>query len=217
MTYINPNYIKRFFDGLNSFGIEYVLIKNVGNELPFHLRVGKDIDIVVHNDSLRDFHRYMSNIGRKIIHPYGKETGWTNLYQLPEFEYWRLNTADNLFIDVSSMLCCHSLMPNIWLPLDRHIQEDMWSNKIFDNDNNWWKINNEILYVYLVVRCVFDKKQFPDVYKKEIETLRESVNIDKVKFYFEFVFFKYTRQLLSMLDNKDFDSIISAYLKYKEY
>lgn len=215
--YINPLFIKYFFEGLNKEGIDYVLIKNVGDELPNNLVIGKDIDILVHLESMHSFHSYISKHGRKMLHPYGKEAGWINIYRLPEFEFWRLNTADDLFIDVSNKLSCHSLMPKIWIPLDNHIQTDLWKNKVFDNENGWWRIDDDILYVYLVSRCILDKRQFPDVYRKEINKQISKINKDKVTLYFEYVFFKFTCTLMKMLEEKDFDNIISAYIRCKDY
>ena len=215
--YINPFFIKNFFEGLNNEKINYVLIKNVGNELPDNLIIGKDIDILVHHESMHSFHKYISKHGRKMLHPYGKEAGWLNIYRLPEFEFWRLNTADDLFIDVSNMLSCHSLMPNIWIPLDNHIQTDLWQNKVFDEENKWWRIDDDILYVYLVSRCILDKRKFPEVYREEIKKQRSKIETEKVKAYFENVFFKFTDPLMIMLDKGDFDNIISAYIRYKNY
>ena len=45
--YIPKEQINSFFQDINSFGISYVLIKNMDDELPAHLENGKDIDILV--------------------------------------------------------------------------------------------------------------------------------------------------------------------------
>ena len=217
MRYINSAHIIKFFNGLNDAGVKYVLIKNIGDELPCHLPNGKDIDIVVHEDSVTVFHQYMLNNGRKVIHPYGKEAGWNNIYRLPEFEFWRLNASDDIFVDVSNMLSCHSLTPHVWLPLDNHIQLDLWKNKVFDEENQWWIIDSNIQYVYLAVRCVLDKRCFPPAYCQEIKRKRSQIDIEKVKYYLRFVFFNFTDTLVDMLDNGDFSNVIDAYISYKDY
>ena len=59
MKYINSKIIHQFFNFLNTEEISYALIKNVGDELPHKLRVGKDIDIIVKSDSVERFHLIM--------------------------------------------------------------------------------------------------------------------------------------------------------------
>jgi len=217
MNYINSIYIKKLFEGLNNSGVVYALIKNVGKELPYNLMSGKDIDIIVHKDSMCQFHEYMDKIGRKIIHPLGKEYGWENLYGLDEFEFWRLNTFDDIYIDVTNKLCCHSLMPKKWIPLDNIIQMDLWKNKIFDINNNWWRMDDDVLFVYLVIRCVFDKKYFSPTYKSEIQNQLKSINEEIVVKYLRVVFFNFTEKLMLMLKNEEYDSIFNSYIKFREY
>ena len=216
-VYINTEYIRHFFDGLNNSGVVYALLKNIGDELPDCLISGKDIDIIVHPESMPFFHKYMKKIARKVIHPYGYEHGWRKIYGLEEFEFWRLKTADDIYIDVTEKLCCQSLMPKIWIPLDNNIQEAVWRNRLFDEKNNWWRMDDNVLYVYLVVRCVFDKKKFSDVYRKEIEILRPNIDKDVVMSYFKLVFFNFTTMLCGLLNTKEYDRIIPSYMKFKDY
>ena len=216
-TYINSQYIIHFFEGLNNSGVVYALIKNIGNELPDCLIPGKDIDIVVHPEYRSQFHKYMKKIARKVIHPYGKENGWRNIYGLEEFEFWRLHTAVDIYIDVTFSLCCKSVMPKIWVPLDNQIQKSVWENREFDIDHNWWHLDYNSLYLYLIVRCVFDKKTFSDLYQKDIEVLRNKIELDTVKYFFKLVFFKFSDQLINLLDDKLYDTIIPSYLSFKNY
>lgn len=216
-NYINPNLINNFFAGLNQSGINYVLIKNVGDELPNRLKQGKDVDIVVHPDSKQAFHNYIKKIARQRVHPRGKECGWHNMYGLAQFEFWRLNAADDFYIDVTYQLCCHSLMPNIWIPLDNVIQIDIWKNKIFDKEKEWWKLDDNLLFTYLIVRCVFDKQVFSELYIQEIEKISEHIEVEKVKEYLKLVFFKFTEQLMCLIKDKEYSVIIESYLKFKDY
>lgn len=215
--YLPPHFINRFFEGLNEAGIEYVLIKNICGELPDHLIAGKDIDILVHSESMNSFHDYMRPIARKIIHPFGKEYGWRNLYGLEEFEKWRLNTSEDILVDVSCKLCCQCLMPKMWLPLDGFIQQELWRHRIFESEKNWWRIDNNVLYSYLVIRSVFDKRCFTEFYIDEIERLAEVIDAQIVKSYFKLVFFKYTDTLFEMLENRNYHEIISRHLRFKGY
>ncbi|MBQ6975216.1 MAG: hypothetical protein IJQ16_01500, partial [Selenomonadaceae bacterium] len=69
------------FDFLNANAIEYLLTKNIADELPAKLKIGKDIDIIVHPKDYEKFKILMQNFGyKRIIHPHGKETGWRFIY-----------------------------------------------------------------------------------------------------------------------------------------
>ena len=46
MKYIDPESIKSTFSILNESGIDYILIRNINNEIPEKLVEGKDIDIL---------------------------------------------------------------------------------------------------------------------------------------------------------------------------
>lgn len=217
MHYINPIYIENFIQGLNDSGINYVMIKNIGDELPNHLLPSKDIDIIVHKDSIDAFHRYMKPIARKILHPYSREYGWRNIYGLDDFEEWRLNIADDLLIDVTTKLCCKSIMPKMWLPVDNLIQKDIWKNRVFDKDKNWWRMDDNVLFAYLPIRCVFDKHEFSELYIAEIERLRPSIDLEVVMSYLRLVFFNFAAPLVDMMDKKDYQNIIPSYLKFRKY
>ena len=65
--------VKDFFELLNSSGVRYVLIKNIHNELPGHLAIGKDIDILVEERDKLKFRFLMKSIARQYIHPCGTE------------------------------------------------------------------------------------------------------------------------------------------------
>jgi len=49
--YVPPIEISAFFEMLNQNGFNYLIIKNISNELPCSLDNGKYIDILVHAES----------------------------------------------------------------------------------------------------------------------------------------------------------------------
>lgn len=216
-NYSNPKYIIDFFCGLNATGIPYVLIKNIGGELPNALVNGKDIDILVKKEAMPLFHNYITKIGTKVMHPKGRMNGWVNLNGLEPFEFWRLNTADDIYIDVSNKLCCHSMRPMTWMPVSDIIQNDLWNNKVYDEDNKWWRIDDNVLFFYMIIRSVFDKQCFNDVYKKEIVKYSGSINHELVLSYLKLVFFNFSDQLLKMIYDREFDSILVSYKRFCDY
>ncbi len=219
MNYIPAQEIKDFFTQLNSSGIDYVLIKNIADELPNQLQDGKDIDILVKENQIKEFEKFMrSHNYKKRIHPYGKKVGWNFVYKLPESQFWKLNNNQfTLYIDVCFKLCCKSLMPKVWIPLDNYINENIWINKIFDEENNWWIMDNESQIVYLITRSVFDKKEFNSKYITEIEQRKNLLKNESVKLKLSKIFFKYTDSLIAQIENNNYDQIVNNYLTFKEY
>lgn len=216
-AYENPEYIKLLFKKLNNSRVNYILIKNIGKELPNNLEVSKDIDILVWEEDKEKFHSVMNEIAVKINHPYSKLNGWSNLYGMPDFEFWRMNKGSDLIIDVSYRLCCKSLMPNYWIPLDNYIQEYLWNNKIFDRENDWYILDDNTEIVYLIVRSIFDKKVFIDSYKKEIMYLKNVVDICIVEKMLNLIFGKFTKCLLEKIFNDDYDTIYRTYIVFRDY
>lgn len=209
--------IRCFFDELNQSSIDYILIKNIGHELPGKLPVGKDIDILVNPADKELFRSKMKKIGRRINHPYSSYNGWTNLYGLPEFEFWRIFRSYDLIIDVTYQLCCMSLMPKTWLPLDKHIQESAWKNKVWNDELICWTLDNNTLYVYYLARCIFDKKSFSDKYLSELQHLKDSIDIKAVEKMLNFIFYKFTSRLLKLLQEEKYNDIRTEYLRFIDY
>ena len=209
--------VKDFFELLNSSGVRYVLIKNIHNELPDRLAIGKDIDILVDERDRIKFRFLMKNIARQYIHPCGKENGWINMYDLPEFELWRIYQKDDLLIDVTYKLCCRSLMPKVWIPLVNTIQEYIWEHRSYDTENDWWILDINTRFVYYIVRCVFDKREFNSVYKKEIQAAKTLIDRDVVSGMFDVIFFEFSPTLFQMIDHDELDGIRSAFLAYHDY
>lgn len=216
--YIERQKINDLFEMING-SVEYVLIKNISSELPNKLIDGKDIDILVNETSRDVFEKIMvSNGYQKKVHPLGVKNGWSFLYGLPEYQFWKCESKEyDLFVDVSFMLCCKSLQPKMWIPFDKCIQERIWKNRRWDNINKWWRMDEETTYIYLISRCVFDKAEFKASYIKEIEALRDIVDMDVVKELLNCIYFRFTDELMRLLDEKRFCEIRSEYIKYSDY
>ena len=217
IEYEKSENIKLLFEELNKNNVKYVLTKNIENELPDKLMTYKDIDILVMEKDKEVFHNVIRRVARKINHPYSERYGWKNLYNMPEFEFWRMFKGKELIVDVTYRLCCKSLMPNLWIPLDDYIQEYLWENRKFDMVNNWWVLDDNTQFVYLVVRSILDKNSFSERYKKEI--IERKNNIDKliVANMFEVIFFKFTPLLMEMIDNDNYGDIYRKYVSFADY
>lgn len=209
--------IKHFFELLNQKNIHYILIKNIGKELPKKLPISKDIDILIDENEKKKFHGIMKKIGRQCYHPYCRQKGWENLYGLPQFEMWRLFSGDNLFVDVTYKLCCKSLTPMKWIPLDDTVQKYAWKHKVYDEDQGWWILDKNTSLVYYLIRCVFDKAVFSEKYIKEIEAVLPEVDENIIIELLNPIFFGFTLVLLEMVKSKKYMEIREHYIAFDKY
>lgn len=219
MDIIDSEYIKKFLSGLNQSNIEYLLIKNIADELPEHLENGKDIDICVREVDMHKLKEVMSSMGFvQLVHPAGIKNGWRFYYGLPEHQFWKLDCCPyDIHIDISFKLSCLSLTQYAWVPLDSYIQKYMWDNKIWDEEKKWWIMDINSRYAYYFIRCVFDKKTFSDKYINEIEKSKSQIDINIVSSLLEKVFFKFTGKLIELAKEKKYQEIIGEYKKFKDY
>lgn len=211
--------ITEFFHDINQFEIHYVLIKNIGGELPESLKDGKDIDILVLEEDKDEFTRQMVKKGYHThTPPLGLEHGWSFAYNLPEYQFWKKSGTDyNLYIDACFKLCCKSFMPKVWIPLDKKINEDIWKKRVWDEKNQWWTLDERTELIYLLVRCVFDKRGFSPLYIAEIEQRKELLKDEEVLEKMRLVFFKFTDTLIRMIEEQKYESIIERYIAFSEY
>lgn len=219
MDFIDSRYITNFLLGLNQANIEYVLIKNIANELPEHLENGKDIDICVREKDMSKLEDVMLSMGFvQLVHPQGMKSGWSFFYGLPEHQFWKLDCCPyDIHADISFKLSCLSLTQCAWVPLDSFIQKYMWDNKVWEEKNNWWIMDINSRFAYYFVRCIFDKKTFSDKYIYEIENSKSLIDINIVSSLLEKVFFKFTEKLLELVEEQKYQEIIMEYKRFKDY
>ena len=217
MNYINPDEIKKFFIILNNNEINYILIKNIADELPNSLMDGKDIDILVYPDSKTQYEEVMKkNNYHAHTHPLGIQNGWTFGYSLPEYQFWKKEDRPfSLYIDANFILCCKSFVPKTWVPLNRPINDSVWENKIFDDKNEWWIMDDKNMLLYLLVRCIFDKNSFSDSYIFEIEKRKHFIN--KIDDKLRMTFYKYSTRLSELVMMGKYGEIIQDYIAFDNY
>lgn len=212
---ISGEKISKLFDKLNQCGVEYLLIRNINEELPHKLQQGKDIDVLVKYNKLNQLEKFfLKNKFQEKRHPHRENVF---LYGVNKFKFYE--NSDGILIDAHFQLVCRSLDEGQWIPLDQMIQKSAWLNRRYEERDGlaYWTLGYEDEFITLVARSIFDKKIFQDGYKKRIILLLELINEDEVRQKMNCIFFKYTNQLLQQIKNKDFDNIIANYLKYKEY
>ena len=205
------------FDFLNANAIEYLLTKNIADELPAKLKIGKDIDIIVHPKDYEKFKILMQNFGyKRIIHPHGKETGWRFIYGAHE-NIFLTNPANKLIVDAYAELCTKSISMNAWLPLDKIIQKSIWENKVWDDANKWWILDDENLVIYLLTRSVFEKGGFTDAYISDIEKRKNLLKNSSARQKLEKIFFKFADTLIEKVNRKQYENTLIEYITFTDY
>lgn len=213
MKYADEIHVLDFFSILNMNNIDYILLRNLEDELPKNLLINKDIDIIVNEKDSKLFSQLMiQNNWKQKEHPFRNVPF---LYGMKPFQFYYKN---GIYIDVCFELACRSLNKGEWFPLDMKIQEALWMNKKHIRDKPWeYCLSHEDEFVHLVTRCIFDKKEFTDSYIKRLNFLRTVVDFDQVSSKFKLIFFKYTKPLIHLISEKKYKGIIKKYLQYKDY
>lgn len=217
MSYIESNELVNIFKLLNKSELKYILLRNINNELPSKLEIGKDIDILVHKKDEHLFKKiFQENDYQTIPHPFKNDVF---LYGVDRFEF-KYNNNNKVLFDLNFQLAVRSLDAGQWIPLDQKIQELAWKNKRFekiDENFGYWTLSYNDEFITLIARSIFDKREFQDGYIKRIEELKNKIDLNDVREKLELVFFKYTPYLLKQIENKEYGSIIKNYLQFKEY
>lgn len=211
--------IESVFSHLNDSGITYALKTNNGNELPDDLQDGKDIDLLVSPDDIDLLRTTLGEIGFHRIAAFkGKENGYRFAYGLLENQiYEKKLKQGKLYLDADFALMCLSLQPKVWIPLDKVINQYALKNRVFNPDLNCWELDDETRLIYLLVRSVFDKHQFTDVYINEIEKRKSIFDQDSFNNKMSKVFYKFAPRLISLLKTQEYQDIYHEYITFSDY
>lgn len=217
--FYDASQVKDVFKLLHEHDIEYILLKNIDDELPCKLKIGKDIDILVHPECWQKFLKLMPEMSYvELVHPHGEKAGWKFLYGMDschQFEHLKSGVQ----IDAYAQLATKSIGMNAWLPLDKTIQVSIWKDKVWEDKKQWWQMDDKNLLVYLVTRSVFEKEAFTPVYVKELEKLKFLLEESKeeIEEKFSTIFFKFTPTLMNLLKERKYDEIRMKYLAFSDY
>ena len=217
MNNIDSEEIISIFEKLNNHQIEYILLRNIDNELPNNLKEGKDIDLLIKkNSNYKKLHKLLNNEGyKKINHPHKDDI---YLYSSDKFIF-QYNQKNKIRLDLQTKILCRSLNLGEWLPLHQKIQDSAWENKKKYSTSrlNYWGLSYDDEFISLVVRSIFDKRKFIDGYIKKIIGIYPLIEHERVASKLELVFYKYTSSLLNKIKNHEFDSILEDYIKFRDY
>lgn len=203
--------IKKYLKKLENININYIYINNnkINNEY--------QLTIIINPDNIQVFHEYMSSINYN-QYPYkeGREAGYIFLYSMNAIEYWK-NKNNNLNILVFYQLACHGLLLKSWIPLDKKINESIWINRKKDEKMDIFVMGNEDEFIYSIVNAIFNKKNFDDESKKQINNLKFCLNSNTCIEKLKLVFFKFTPILVKRINDNIYENLIEDYIKFSDY
>jgi hypothetical protein len=215
MRFHNDTAIANLFFHLNECKTDYILIRNIDQELPSRLEIGKDIDILARYDHREAIKSTLGELGYHTTpHPHRRDT---YLYNTRRFDFFK--SKQGIIVDVHYNLACRSLDAGQWIPLDAFIQESAWNNRRFISDDNlsYWRLGYEDELVALIVRSVFDKQVFQDGYIRQIEKMIQQADRNELYMRLKLVFFAYTDSLLNQIEARSYSSIRANYLQFADY
>lgn len=171
-------------------------------------------ELIVHPEDRKKLMKVMKQNGFKALpHPLGKDYGYKLLYQMHDF---LLYVKKDFFVEISFELRCMSLMPKMWMPLDKSIQASIWSEVKYAEEG-YACLNDENMLVYVLVRSLFWKKQYYESDINAIKDLFSKVDKKVLADKFEVVFFKFGLVLMELLEQGQYDQIIERYHTYMDY
>ena len=215
MNLVNAQEIINTFNLLNESKVNYILLRNIDDKIPYNQPLLSDIDILVPKKNFN----VISNLLIKASFYENKNHCINDIY-LYGADKHRQFIKNNVLLDFQFQLMVRSLDAGQWIPLDQKIQKSAWENKRFEKiseEFGFWTLSYNDEFLTLVVRSIFDKREFQEGYIKRIEELKEKIYLNDVIKKMELVFFKFTPYLLEMIDKKDYKNIIKNYIQFKGY
>ena len=136
---------------------DYILLRNTENELPYHLKERKDIDILLNSCDQANAISYFCNNGFKpIAHP---AQGLPKVGAITDFDF--LVNDNNIILDLNYQLfLCNSARTAFTLhstALQRSIWEKVHYSLLGDVEVRY--IDPEIEFVISFLRCCIDKRK----------------------------------------------------------
>jgi hypothetical protein len=217
MNLIKNDELINIFQLLNKSKLNYILMRNINDEIPSKLKTGKDIDILISKKNYGKFINFFKdNQYKKISHPHKYDTF---LYGVDKFEF-KYNANNKIIFDLNFQIAVRSLDAGQWIPLDQVIQKSAWKNKRFEQKNEdfgYWTLSHEDEMVCLIARSILDKEEFKDGYINRINELYDLIDKENIMKKLNLIFFKFTPDLIGYIENKQYSKIIQNYIQFKEY
>lgn len=208
-TFVSASLIQTSLNSLR-VDVDFRILYDLG-ELPDQLKKGKDIDILVRPE---DVSACVSSLKKQnfkeVIHP---NIADIYIYNAPRR---RMFVKQGLYIDIHQKLVVRSLDAGQWLPLDIEIQYASWADPHSPEDAVSF-LPAAVEFCYLIVRCIFEKKNFPMAQRERISKLSSLIDDAAKHTLLSKVFFAFTPVLISLIAAERWEDIIPSYLEFGNY
>lgn len=216
MKIINPNIIIETLKLLNDCNINYALLRNIDDEIPYHLRANKDIDIWVDINFLNiSIAQITKEHFIKVKHPLANDKF---LYSMRRPIYLKHKYTD-LYLDITPHIFVRTIDDKYFCPLEMNFQNYIAKNIIVERSGevNYNKIDINSEFILLVCRCIFDKKFFPEPYINQIEKIIHHIDEAIVLKYFGMIFFRAAHLILNEVKDKKYLTLRDKLIKFRNY
>lgn len=215
MKTIKSQLVTKIFNELDSMGVDYVTLR--GFELiPDKISIKRDVDLLVHPDSVSAANKIFIDNGFVIIQTPGEPANTIYLYDAVPSIFFIHNTLDIAFHLVQE-LSYRSLNKGEIVPVDKELQTSIFENKRYVDEIWKYAPSFEDEMLMLICRCIYDKKTVSLPYKAKIEKLFGVISPEKLHKYCKLVFQKFTFLLLSLVENKKTEYIVEKYNTFCDY
>lgn len=171
------------------------------------------VTILVSPNELKAFHKLAkTNKMKSVAHPYGKRYGFIFLYQMKPFELYE---KDGMYYEIFCQIPSKSLTPKMWMPLDKMVQTSIWDNKKTIDGIDY--VIEEDLWIFRLVQCLFMQIELRqrdiDFFSSHKEVLESST----LKAKLELIVFGYADKLLELMNQEQYDKLVTDYFSYDQY
>lgn len=202
-----PAEIKEFCMALNEKQVSYCVVE--------WRKKDNTLEILVHPDSNQIFKELLLTKDYKKIKSSTEEYAF--IYRLIPDAFWK--ATGEIIIHSACQMSCISLsnLSKCMLPLDNCIQESIWANKYWDQNNGFWRISEEDYLIFLLSKAVFNSKEVDKDTIDRIKSCKVDYDSEFLKHKLESVFFKFTFRLIGYLQEGSYEKIIHAYRTFCDY
>ncbi len=205
--------LKHIFNLLQKNQIPYMVLRGF-DEIPQDVTYSNDLDLLCKQKDQKQIFSIFKQLGYKFYED--SVLHHTYLYAALPHQHFRDKKKD-IHIDIVYNLSYRSPNKGEWVSIHEDLQHNIWKNK--QSVESFWSYqpshHDELLH--LLCHSIFDKQEFRRKYILRIDELLPLTVQKRLLQDLELVFFKYSVSLLEQIKNRQYESIISNYLSFKEY
>ena len=112
---------------------------------------------------------------------------------------------------------CKSFFERALLPLDQYIGDMAWATKEYNDEHQCYQLSSAVNLVLNLVQCIYFEQIFKDENIKRLDQYLNEITDENLELMLRGIFFGFTKKLIALLRNRDFDGIIDEYRYFKEY